>query len=331
MSRIINLTPTTTLGTEDQAIIRQGTIDKRISLSLGETLSWAKREGYIHLGEHTSSVTFSTTESFTTYQGRTYFVKDGVSLPYTSAVADASTDSNLQLGVSRNLSKLTATDVGAYSKTESGNEFLSKTTDDSFSVNLTAMARDKSIKGNYDSYKTAQIWAVGRPNSYSDPTGGDFGYLYGLGYKHTNNTTGGEMATGHQVVWCDQGIPRAAMGQEGLWGLKVYDGDGADRKQVYSPNNLPPSMGVGQTYKIKTADYLAGVTYSNTSDRTIFISAWSTGANARLVLQVDGLTVAVGAITVSGTEQITVGAPVPANSTFKIIVTYGTLAVVELS
>ncbi len=105
MSRIINLTPTTTLGTEDQAIIRQGTIDKRISLSLGETLSWAKREGYAHLGEHVVGVVFSTAESFTTYQGRTYFVKKGVSLPYTSTVADASLDSNLQLGVSKNLSE----------------------------------------------------------------------------------------------------------------------------------------------------------------------------------------------------------------------------------
>ncbi len=104
MSKITDLVLTTTLGTEDLAIIRQGTIDKSISLSLGETLSWAKREGYTHLGEHAVGVVFSTTESFTTYQGRTYFVKEGVSLPYTSTVADASLDSNLQLGVSKNLS-----------------------------------------------------------------------------------------------------------------------------------------------------------------------------------------------------------------------------------
>ena len=34
-----------------------------------------------------------------------------------------------------------------------------------------------------------------------DPAGADFGNLYGLAYKHTNNATGGPMAGSHQGIW----------------------------------------------------------------------------------------------------------------------------------
>ncbi len=94
----------------------------------------------------------------------------------------------------------------------------------------------------------------------------------------------------------------------------------------------PPSIGVGQTYKSKTGNYLSGAQYRNTGTKPVFVSARCSGTKAQLELQVDGITVAVGAtINTSGTQQATVGAPVPADSTFKIIVTHGTLAVVELS
>ncbi len=108
MSRLTNLTPTTTLGTEDQAIIRQGNIDKRIPLSLAETLSWAKREGYTHLGEHAAGIGFLNPKSFTTYEGRVYFVKEEVTLPYSSGSSDASVDTNLYVGNTSNLSKPSA-------------------------------------------------------------------------------------------------------------------------------------------------------------------------------------------------------------------------------
>jgi hypothetical protein len=47
-------------------------------------------------------------------------------------------------------------------------------------------------------------------------TGADFGNLYGLAYKHTNNTTGGTMAGGHQVVWTNNGTPKVALG-DNIW------------------------------------------------------------------------------------------------------------------
>lgn len=46
--------------------------------------------------------------------------------------------------------------------------------------------------------------------------GANFGNLYGFAYKHTNNTTGGTMAGGHQAVWCVNGTPKVAMG-DNLW------------------------------------------------------------------------------------------------------------------
>ena len=95
MAQIPNLQSTNTLGLDDQAILRQGTIDKRISLNLAGILSWAIREGYTHIGEHTTGSQFPDTSSFTTYQGRTYFVKEGVSLTYTSSSNDPSLDTNL--------------------------------------------------------------------------------------------------------------------------------------------------------------------------------------------------------------------------------------------
>lgn len=75
--------------------------------------------------------------------------------------------------------------------------------------------RDKGVFGTYDSYKTQHIWSIGVAYRNS-PTGANFGNLYGLAYKHTNNSTGGTMAGGHQLVFTTGGTPRCAMGSN-LW------------------------------------------------------------------------------------------------------------------
>lgn len=95
MAQIPNLQSTNTLGENDQAILRQGTIDKRIGLNLAGILSWARRNGYNHLGEHTTGIQFPDTASFTTFQGKAYFVNEGVTLPYSATSNDPSTDTNL--------------------------------------------------------------------------------------------------------------------------------------------------------------------------------------------------------------------------------------------
>ena len=77
--------------------------------------------------------------------------------------------------------------------------------------------RDAGVYGIYDSTKTGHIWSMG--TDYAIPADGStFGTLYGIAYKHTNNTTGGDMAGGHQVVFCDYGIPGVAIGLGGgIW------------------------------------------------------------------------------------------------------------------
>ena len=75
--------------------------------------------------------------------------------------------------------------------------------------------RDHGVYGHYDSQKTNHIWSMG--SSYrNSSSGANFGNLYGLAYKHTNNSTGGTMAGGHQMVWCSNGTPKSAMG-DNLW------------------------------------------------------------------------------------------------------------------
>lgn len=96
MAQIINLQSTNTLGSDDQAILRQGTIDKRVSLELAGTLSWAKRNGYTHLGEHTTGLVFPDLKSFSTLQGVVYFVKGSTSLPYTSLSNTPATEPGLR-------------------------------------------------------------------------------------------------------------------------------------------------------------------------------------------------------------------------------------------
>ena len=101
--------------------------------------------------------------------------------------------------------------------------FLRSDADDSFSGGLVSTSRDEGIFGTYDSTKTDHIWSMG--TGYKNHASGtNFGNLYGLAYKHTNNTTGGTMGGSHQVVWCHNGTPRGAIGYDYVWhtsGMRV--------------------------------------------------------------------------------------------------------------
>ncbi|MCV0350202.1 MAG: tail fiber domain-containing protein [Nitratireductor sp.] len=76
-------------------------------------------------------------------------------------------------------------------------------------------ARDVSPMGIYDSSKISQIWSMGAAYRTA-ADGSDFGNLYGLAYKHTNNPSGGTMAGGHQMVWMGNGTPQCALGTN-IW------------------------------------------------------------------------------------------------------------------
>jgi hypothetical protein len=96
--------------------------------------------------------------------------------------------------------------------------YIRSDADDSFTGKLTASAsnRQSGIYGTYSSTKIDHIWSMGTSYKIASD-GSDFGNLYGLAYKHTNNPTGGTMAGGHQMVWTNSGTPRSAMGYNGFW------------------------------------------------------------------------------------------------------------------
>lgn len=92
----------------------------------------------------------------------------------------------------------------------------------SFDANGKMIARDTAKRsagmyGLYDPYKISHVWSMGA--AYAVHAGGaNFGTLYGMAYKHTNNATGGTMAGGHQLVVCQNGVPGVALGMGGtIW------------------------------------------------------------------------------------------------------------------
>lgn len=93
--------------------------------------------------------------------------------------------------------------------------FLRSDANDSFSGDMVSTSRSKGIFGIYDSKKVDQIWSMGTAYRVHS-SGANFGKLYGLAYKHVNNPSGGTMAGSHQMVWCENGSPRVAIGQN-VW------------------------------------------------------------------------------------------------------------------
>lgn len=110
--------------------------------------------------------------------------------------------------------------------------------------------RDHGVFGTYDSTKTDHIWSMGTAYR-NNKDGVNFGNLYGLAYKHTNNATGGTMAGGHQMVWCSNGNPKAALGEDGVW--TASNGTSANWKQAYD-------------------NYITGASFSGTSTKTLTLT-----------------------------------------------------------
>ena len=134
--------------------------------------------------------------------------------------------------------------------TQTDGKYLRSNANDTFSGALVSNARNNGIFGTYDSYKTDHIWSMGTAYKNSS-TGADFGNLYGLAYKHTNNSTGGTMAGGHQMVWCTNGNPKAALGENGVWASG--HGTSANWKQAYD-------------------NYITGAAFSGTTTKTLTLT-----------------------------------------------------------
>lgn len=76
--------------------------------------------------------------------------------------------------------------------------------------------RDKGIFGNYNSYRINHIWSMGTSYRISS-AGTGFGNLYGMAYTYSNRVyTSNAMGGNHQGVWCVNGTPKCAWGNN-LW------------------------------------------------------------------------------------------------------------------
>lgn len=67
--------------------------------------------------------------------------------------------------------------------------------------------RRSGVYGVYDSSKIGHIWSMGTSYMIADD-GSGFGNLYGFAYQHSAS----DRATGHQAVWCVNGAPKVALG-----------------------------------------------------------------------------------------------------------------------
>ena len=163
--------------------------------------------------------------------------------------------------------------------------------------------RNRGVYGNYSSSKTNHIWSMGTAYK-SSATGVDFGNLYGLAYKHTNNATGGTMASGHQMVWCQNGSPKAAMGTN-IWtsgSVTAYSDARVKENLVVIPNAIDKVKQLnGYTYDRTDQEPATpeeeGVTYDhNPTDRHV-------GVIAQEVLKVLPEAVTGGPSSLAGTKD----------------------------
>ncbi|AUG85240.1 tail fiber protein [Vibrio phage Thalassa] len=174
------------------------------------------------------------------YRAQLLFCSDGKL--YHRSTADNTTFNTGFAEVYTSLNKPTPGTLGVYSKTEGDGRYMYKN-GNNFNGDLVSTSRNKGLFGVYDSKRTDQIWSMG--TAYRNNSAGtNFGNLYGLAYKHTNNPTGGTMAAGHQAVWCENGVPKAAMGSSGLWASgAVYIG--SSRHTAWHNGNKPSPATIG--------------------------------------------------------------------------------------
>ncbi|MBO9586635.1 MAG: tail fiber domain-containing protein [Flavobacterium sp.] len=125
--------------------------------------------------------------------------------------------------------------------------------------------RSEGIFGTYDSTKTQSIWSIGTAYR-SSIDGSNFGTLYGLAYKHTNNTSGGTMAGGHQMVWCNNGSPKSAIG-DGIWTAGTITGDGSGLTGISQSFSIGGNAATAT--KFQTPRTINGVSFDGSSNITI--------------------------------------------------------------
>lgn len=142
-------------------------------------------------------------------------------------------------------------------------QFLRSDANDTFTGKLAAGDTDirrAGMYGIYDSYRIGHIWSMGTGYNIAN-NGADFGNLYGLAYKHTNNTTGGTMGGSHQMVWCNNGSPRGSIGYNSVWHAEsmkapiYYDANDTNYKVDPNGTSNLNHLNVAGTFRFQRSAY----------------------------------------------------------------------------
>ena len=151
--------------------------------------------------------------------------------------------------------------------------FLRSDSDDTFSGSLTSNARNNGIFGTYDSTKTDHIWSMG--TGYKNHSSGtNFGSLYGLAYKHTNNSTGGTMGGGHMMVWCTNGSPRGSIGHSNIWTVGDFRATSSNHIVMHAGNDGPASG-----FDADTLDNLHATSFVRNSHNNNYLINFGSGTD----------------------------------------------------
>lgn len=90
----------------------------------------------------------------------------------------------------------------------------------------TTLRHASGLYGVLHTQKIDSIWSTDVTFKI-DTNGADFGNLNGLAYRPANNTTGGTMAGGHQIVVVGNGEPKVSLGMNGnIWCSGTITGNG---------------------------------------------------------------------------------------------------------
>lgn len=125
--------------------------------------------------------------------------------------------------------------------------------------------RSEGIFGTYDSTKTQSIWSIGTAYR-SSVDGSNFGTLYGLAYKHTNNPSEGTMAGGHQMVWCNNGVAKSAIG-DGIWTSGTITGNGSGLTGISQTFSIGGNAATAT--RLQTPRTINGVSFDGSANITI--------------------------------------------------------------
>ena len=173
----------------------------------------------------------------------------------TSSLNGLTVNGTITGNISGNANTLDNIDSGSFLRSDATDYQNNTIYQRGYLVNETGY-RNRGVYGNYNSNKTNHIWSMG--TAYKNHASGtNFGNLYGLAYKHTNNTTGGTMAGGHQMVWCSNGSGRSAMGDN------IWTSGNVKAPLFYDSNNTAYYLNPASTSNLNVLTLAGTATASN--------------------------------------------------------------------